>query len=172
MTDKILVTNRTAMTEKYGEKGLRKVAAAARALIAADRRRGVATALIFLDDRAALRKLGGRAVTDFKSGREYKEAVDAIYAALQPEYIVILDAPDIVPHVSLNNPTAEDDDPDVPSDLPYACDAPFSRDARQYLAVTRVVGRIPGIQGARQPTFLIKALKAAASHKPRPQRDY
>jgi hypothetical protein len=172
MTDKILVTNRGALIEKYGRQGFGKVVAAVKQLIAADRKKGISTTLFFLDDPGALKKVRGRAVTDFKSGREHKEAIDALYSARQPEYIVIVDAPDVVPHCSLANPTPEDDDPDVPSDLPYACDAPFSRDPKQYLAITRVVGRIPGIYGADRPTFLVKALKASAGHKPSPRRDY
>ena len=93
-----------------------------------------------------MKTVKGAAVTSAKSERQCKDAVDAIYAALRPDYIVILDAPDVVPHLALDNPTPGDKDANVPSDLPYACDAPFtSRDAAKYSAVTRVVGRITGI---------------------------
>jgi hypothetical protein len=86
---------------------------------------------------------------------------------------VILDGPDVVPHVSLSDPASEDGDPDVPSDLPYACDAPFvRRDPSTFTSVTRVVGRIPGIIGAKRPTFLIRLLNASARFKPRPRKAY
>jgi hypothetical protein len=75
-------------------------------LKAADRKRGFNTALLFLDDPATMRRYGGRAVTDPMSGQQHKEAIDAIYAASEPEYLVILDAADVIPHVSMINPTA------------------------------------------------------------------
>lgn len=172
MPDKILVTSRSRLIEKYEKRGFDKVVAAVKKLIAADRRRELTTSLVFLDDPVAMRRFRGRAVTDPGSGQQHKEAIDAIYAAAQPEYLVILDAPDVVPHVSLINPAPEDEDEDVPSDLPYASNLPFSRDPKQFLAITRVVGRIPGIQNAPRPTFLVKMLNASANFKPRPRRDY
>ena len=112
--------------------------------------------------------------TDPRSGQQHKEAIDAIYTASpsEPEYLAILDAPDVVPHVSMINPAPDDGDPDVPSDLPYGCDTPFSRDARKNRAITRVVGRIPGIMHAARPTLLTNAMKASAEFKPRPRKDY
>lgn len=172
MSHKILVASRSMLTVKYTKPGFGKVTDAVKLLIAADKKRGLNTSLIFLDDPVAMRRHKGKAVTDPKSSQQHKEAIDAIYKSLQPEYIVILDAPDIIPHVSMQNPTPDDDDPDVPSDLPYACDAPFSRDPRKFLSVTRVVGRIPGIMGADRPTFLTDMLKASASFNPRPRKDY
>jgi hypothetical protein len=172
MSEKILIASRSMLIAKYTKPGFDKVAAAVKVLIAADKKRGLNTSLIFLDDPVAMRRHKGSAVTDPKSGQQHKEAIDAICKSLQPQYLVILDAPDIIPHVSMQNPTPDDDDPDVPSDLPYACDAPFSRDPRKFLSITRVVGRIPGIMGADRPTFLTDMLKAAASFNPRPRKDY
>jgi hypothetical protein len=172
MSYKILVASRSALIGKYTKAGFDKVAAAVKDLIAADKKRGFITSLIFVDDPVVMRRYKGSAVTDPKSGQQHKEAIDAIYKSLQPEYLVILDAPDIIPHVSMQNPAPEDDDPDVPSDLPYACDAPFSRDPRKLLSITRVVGRIPGILGADRPTFLTDLLKACATFTPRPRAAY
>lgn len=172
MSLKILVTSRSMLIAKYSKPGFDKVAKAVKLLVAADKKRGFTTSLIFVDDPAAMRRCNGKAVTDPKSGQQHKEAIDAIYRSLQPEYIVMLDAPDVIPHVSMQNPTPDDDDPDVPSDLPYACDAPFSRDPRKFLSITRVVGRIPGIMGADRPTFLTDTLKASAQFRPRPRADY
>jgi hypothetical protein len=173
MSDKILVTSRSALIEKYGKKGFNEITRAVQALAIADKGRGYVTRLIFLDDQKTMRSFGGTAVTDVKSGQQHKEAIDRIYAALKPEYLVILDGPDVVPHVSLSNPAPEDDDPDVPSDLPYACDAPFvRRDPSLFTSVTRVVGRIPGIVGAKRPTFLIRLLNGSARFRPRPRKSY
>lgn len=172
MSKKVLVTSKSALIEKYQRAGFDKVVDAIRTLIAADEKRGFSTFLIFLDDPTAMRRHGGRPVTDPKSGQQHKEAIDAVYRSIQPEYLVILDAPDVVPHVSMQNPTPDDDDSDVPSDLPYACDALFSRDPRKFLSITRVVGRIPGISGAERPTFLTNMLKASAAFRPRPRKDY
>src|SRR6516165_2248793 len=173
MSDKILVTSRSGLVEKYGKKGFDDVMRAVQALARADKHRGYVTRLIFLDDQKAMRRSRGTAVTDIKSGQQHKEAIDSIYATLKPEYLVILDGPDVVPHVSLSNPASEDGDPDVPSDLPYACDAPFvRRDPSLFTSVTRVVGRIPGIVGAKRPTFLIRLLDASARFRPRPRKAY
>ena len=166
---KLLVTNRTALRSKYGPAGLKKVLAAVRLMKQADRARGIETHLVFLDDLQAMKRA---AVTDTKSGQQHKIAIDAVYAKHKPHYLVILDGPDVVPHVGLENPIRDDNESDLPSDLPYACDAPFSRDARRYITVTRVVGRIPGITNAGNPTFLIKQIHAAARFRSRPRQDY
>ena len=172
MSDKFLLASKSALINKYGRPGFKKVVDAFKLLKKADEKRGFNTSLVFLDDPATMRRYKGRAVTDLRSGQQHKEAIDAIYAAVEPEYLVILDAPDVIPHVAMINPAREDGDPDVPSDLPYACDTPFNRDPSKNLSVTRVVGRIPGILGAAHPTHLTNAMKASAEFKPRPRRDY
>jgi hypothetical protein len=172
MSEKVLLASKSALITKYKPEGFKKVVEAASLLKAADRKRGFDTSLVFLDDPATMRRFKGRAVTDPTSGQQHKEAIDAIYAASEPEYLVILDAPDVIPHVSMINPALGDGDNDVPSDLPYACDAPFSRDPARNLSITRVVGRIPGVVGAVHPTHLTNAMKASAEFKPRPRNDY
>lgn len=172
MSEKILLASKSALITKYRRPSFRRVMDAVKLLIKADKGRELRTSLIFLDDDAAMKLCGGRAVTDPKSGQQHKEAIDAVYTHFRPEYLVILDAPDVIPHVSMINPAREDGDPDVPSDLPYACDAPYNRDPRRNLSVTRVVGRIPGIRGAAHPTHLTNALKASAAFKTRPRKDY
>jgi hypothetical protein len=174
MADKILVTNCSALATKYGKNGLRTVLDAVSLLVAADKARGLSTQLVDISDEAKMKKFKGAAVTNPKSERQCKEAVDAIFAVGKPDYLVLLDGPDVVPHIGLNNPTPADKDPNVPSDLPYASDAPFNakRDAAAFAAVTRVVGRIPGITGAKDPDFLVGQIKAAANFKSRKRDDY
>ncbi len=173
MTDKIIVTNFSALTDKYGTGGLNRITATAKVLIAADKTRGLTTQLVDISDKAVMKKFNGAPVTTGQSGRQNKAAIDAIYASAKPDYIVILDCDDVVPHIDLNNPTPNDGDPTVPSDLPYASDAGFSdRNVATYAAVTRVVGRIAGIMAAKTPDFLIGQLTAAANFKTRTHDDY
>ena len=172
MIDKVLVTNSAALRKKYKD-GSRAVLAAARQLIAADKKRGLTARLVDISDKAKMAAFQGKPVTSLGNERQCKDAVDAIYAKAKPDYIVLIDGPDVVPHLTLNNPASGDGDAEVPSDLPYACDAPFtSRDPAKYVAVTRVVGRIPGVTGAAKPDFVIKQLKAAAAYRSRTRTDY
>ena len=172
MPDKILVTNCAALKEKY-KGGLRAVLHAVRDLIAADKRRGLVTQLVDISNRDQMRRLKCKAVTSPDNERQCKDAVDAIYTNLNPDYIVLLDGPDVVPHLTLKNPAQGDGDGNVPSDLPYASNAPYtSRDPTKYAAVTRVVGRVTGVKGAAKPNAIIKQLKAAAVYKGRKRADY
>jgi hypothetical protein len=173
MPDKILVTNCAALQKKYGKSGLGAVLGAVKVLVAADRKRGLKSQLIDISDPAGMKKFKAKAVTSAKSERQCKDAVDAIYATAKPDYLVLLDGPDVIPHLVLDNPAAGDGDQNVPSDLPYASDAPFTRrDAAAFAAVTRVVGRITGIAGSPTPKFLIKQLNAAARFRTLKRSDY
>lgn len=173
MSDKILISNNSALKTKYGSKGLSAVLAAVAALVAADKKRGLATRLIDISSAAAMKKHKGAAVTTPGDDSQCKDAIDAIYAALKPDYLVLLDAPDVVPHFKLKNPVPKDKDGDLASDLPYASDAPStSRDTAKHAAVTRVVGRLPGLTGARQPDHLVALLEAAARFKNLKRADY
>ena len=172
MTDKILVTNCAALKKKY-KNGSHAVLDAVRDLIAADKDRRLTTQLVDISDRTKMKLFKCRAVTSPGNERQCKDAVDAIYAIAKPDYLVLVDGPDVVPHLTLNNGTPGDGDANVPSDLPYASDAPYtSSDPAKYAAVTRAVGRIPGVTGATKPDFIVKQLKAAATYKSRKRADY
>jgi len=173
MPDKILITNREALTNKYKTAGMKAIATSVSALSAADKKRGFATRMIDISDAATMKKFKVGAVSNAKSGRQNKDAVDAIYAALRPDYIVLLGGPDIIPHLSLTNPLPGDGDVDVPSDLPYASDASFTkRGIANYCAITRVVGRIPDITGASDPKFLLNQIANSLKFKTRDREDY
>ena len=110
---------------------MKKVLAAIRSLIAADRQRGIRSRLVFLDEAAAMKRLGATPVTSASSTRKAKAAIDAVFRATDPEYLMILGAPDVVPQQDLANPMfSPPDDPDASAwgDLPYACEARYSRD--------------------------------------------
>lgn len=175
MDDKIIVSNRSALTAKYMTTGVAKIKAAIATLIAADEKRGIKSRFIYLDDAAAMKRFRGRAVSDPKSARENKEAIDAIFSAANPEYLMILGAPDVVPHQDMTNPLFDPpDDPDkyAYGDLPYACDAPYSRDIATYKGPTRVIGRLPDLRGAHEPSHLLTLLAVAAKYQSRNVTDY
>ena len=167
MDDKVIVTHRAALRAKYGAAGLAKIRTALRRLMASDAQRGIRSRLVFLDDAAQLKKMGGSPATQAGSAAQAKAAIDAVFGAMQPAYLMILGAPDVVPHQDLTNPMhAPPADPDVLawSDLPYACEAGYSRNAADFKGPTRVVGWLPDLTGARDPAHLIGLIDAAASH--------
>ena len=175
MDDKIIVSNRGALTAKYTSAGVTKIKSAVAALIAADAERGIKSRLVYLDDATAMKGFKGKPVTDPKSERQNKEAIDAIFRSSNPEYLMILGSFDVVPHQDLKSPTF--DPPDEPDefaygDLPYACDGPYSRDIAAFKGPTRVVGRLPDLTKAREPSYLLALLAVATKYKPRPVTDY
>jgi len=163
--DKIIITNVTALKAKYGA-AYTKVKAALAALAASDRARGLKSKLIAIDSGADMKAVRGHPVLAPSDERAAKAAIDAVAKKHAPDYIVILGAHDVVPLIALDNPM-HDNDPVVPSDLPYACDAPFSRDPARFLGPTRVVGRIPDDVDASEPTALVKLLGIAARYRTR-----
>ena len=152
MDDKIIVSNLAALTAKYGAAGVKKVRTAVDGLIAADAKRGIKSRLVFLDHAATMKSFGGTAVQDPSDPRQNKQAIDAIFHAASPEYLMILGATDVVPHQDLANPAyAGSDDPDrcAYGDLPYACEGAYSRDIAAFKGPTRVVGRLPDRKSTR-----------------------
>jgi hypothetical protein len=168
---KIIVTNQSALRAKYAGAGRKRLTAAIEALIAADAGRGLETEVVFLDVEAAMKRFDAAAVDDPLDARQTKKAIDAIAGAARPAYLMILGAPDVVAMQSLRNPT-DDEDRDVPSDLPYACDARYSRDVEKFLAPTRVVGRLPGILGDTDASYLVSLIERAARWSAQHPRRY
>ena len=167
LSNKILVSSRGALVAKYGASGVKEIEKAVDGLIAADRRRGLNTRLIYLDSAG----LGRKKVTDPRDPAENKAAVDAVAQKHRPEYLVILGSHDVIPYQDLKNklhdPGDPDSDPDrfVESDLPYACETPYSQDSAKFLGPTRVVGRVPDLTGATTPKYLLALLNASANAK-------
>ena len=173
--DKVIVTNVSALKVKYAEK-YPAVAAAIRRLIQADLARGLRTILIAIDSPSDMQRVKGHSVSSSTDERGAKKAIDAIYTHYRPDYLLLLGAPDVIPHVRLTNPmsgTRDDDgDPDVPSDVPYASDHPWSRRPQAFVGPTRVVGRLPDQTGVQNPAYLVKLLAAAARYSPRNRSTY
>ena len=170
--DKIIVSNRSALLKKYTEQELRRIEDAVAYLIKSDATRGIVARLVYLDDKATMRGLGGRPVRGPADTRGNKDAIDRLYKQYSPDYIMILGAPDVVPHIKVTNLTHDEDGRIIDSDLPYACDTRFHRDARRFLAPTRVVGRLPDINGGRDPQYLVGLLETATHIVRRPRTDY
>lgn len=172
MLDKLVLSHRGALTGKYTAKGLSRIEAALKRLAQADAKRGVRLRIGWLDQPDPA---GVAAVARADDARAVKRAVDAWFKALQqPDYLLILGGPDVVPHQPLRNPLAGQDDEEavVPSDLPYACDRAYSLDAAQFLGPSRVVGRLPDVPGAADVGYLLGLIDRAASAAPLKNRKY
>ncbi len=166
--DKAIVTNLSALKRKYGTAGVQKIQAALKNLIAKDRKRGLVTRLYPLDDAATMKQVNGKPVTKATDPKQNKNAIDAVYNAFAPDYLMILGSIDIIPHQNLKNPLYSPyDDPDkfAFGDLPYACEAKYSQRPQNFFGPTRVVGRLPDITGAKDPQYLLALLKTAAAYK-------
>ena len=174
--DKVIIGNDSALKAKYAQQ-VKDIQKAVAALIAADQKRGLSSKYVAVDDATLMKTLGVNRAT---SGDEksHKDAVDAIYKEYQPDYMVLLGAPDIIPHITLTNPLFNpkqpDDDPDksVPSDLPYACDMSYSNDPGDFIGATRVVSRLPDIFKNPNLEYFLGVLDFARRASPRARSDY
>ena len=172
--NKVIITNRSALLAKYGA-GLTAIEGAIKKLVAADAKRGLTTRLIAIDDAATMKAFRAAPVTKATDPKQCKGAIDAVFRALCPEYLMILGAVDVVPHQDIKNPAfgpGDDDDREALGDIPYACDAPYSTKPENFKAPTRVVGRLPDLTGGSEPQYLIDLLATAASAKSRPASAY
>jgi hypothetical protein len=166
--DKVILTNIQGLQRKYGTQGAIAVERAVKALIASDEARGLHTRLVPLDDKAEMHKLKAPPVTKPIDPRQNKRAVDAVFRTLGPDYLAILGSADVIPHQDLKNPVHGPDDEDVFAfgDIPYACEAPYSRNPQDFVGPTRVVGRIPDVTAGKDPSYLVGLLKTAADYAP------
>lgn len=169
--DKVIVTNQTVLRQKYGAAGFKTITAALKRLIAADKKRGLDTKLLALDSATVMKRVRGKAVTKPSDPRQNKAAIDAIYRATTPDYLVLLGAADVIPHQDVTNPI-KDDDPIAYGDLPYACDAAYSRRIQDFRAPTRVVGRVPDVQNGSDASYLAEVLNVGATYMTRSRADY
>jgi hypothetical protein len=172
--NKVIVTNIGAIKEKYRE-NYRRIAVALRVMIDADAKRGIQTRVVALDDGATMKRFGTVGVAAPSDWVETKLAIDAVWRATKPDYLLILGSPDIVAHQELQNPVyavGDDDDRVVPSDLPYACEHPFSRNIADFRGPTRVVGRLPDLYKSPNTGYFIKVLRFAAQYRQRAPEKY
>ncbi|HEV7689418.1 MAG TPA: C25 family cysteine peptidase [Hyphomonadaceae bacterium] len=177
--DKLIVTNLSALRAKYGAGGLSKIKSALARLIAADRKRDLTGKLVDLSSSTQMRAFNARPVTDPLDPRQNKAAIDAVYGKINPDYLLLIGAGDIIAFQDLKNPlhlNVRNQDPDrqAPSDLPYASDQPYSREPTQFQGPTRVVRRLPDLPTPDAPDlpppveYLLGVLQSATAWKPHP----
>ncbi len=169
--DKVVILHRGALRVKYGAEGFAAIRDALARMAEADRAREISSRIIAIDRERTMRGLGGPTVVDPSDAMAVKAAVDAAADAVTAHYVMLLGAPDVLPQQRLRNPTS-DEDPDVPSDLPYACHAPASDDPGDFVGPVRVVGRLPDLLGATEPKFLLRLIGKAATWSARAPSAY
>ena len=167
---KIIVSAKSRLTLKYG-KQFSKINKLLQTLKAADKKRGIATRIVFIDDAVSAKQAGIKPVKNVNA-RECKRAVDDLYKKHLPDYIVLAGSQDIFPFQEINNPADEDGDMTVPSDLPYACDAPYSKSVQSFTGPTRVVGRIPDVPGENDIQYFTTVINNIINAKPRKEELY
>jgi hypothetical protein len=173
MSTKIIVTNMSTMQAKYGS-GWNTIEAALKRLIQADKGRGLETQIVAIDDAKTMKDLQGQPVSSARDYKQNKAAIDKVYQARQPDYLMLLGAADVIPHQDLRNPLYSEDDPDqfAWGDIPYACEAPYSNDLKNFVGPTRVLGRLPDLTASSDPNYLSGLLSAAAKWKSFSKNEY
>lgn len=166
---KLVISSKNALELKYGT-GFRSIQKKLNDLIKADKKLGFETTVVYIDDSTSARKAGITAVKSV-TPQSCKQAIDRLYKKHIPAYIVLLGAQDVIPFVEINNP-ASDDDKVIPSDLPYACEKPYSKNINDFTGPTRVVGRLPDIAGGHDPAYLTGLITHIIKAKPRSSSDY
>jgi hypothetical protein len=169
MANKLIVTNKTALGAKYGAQGVVQIQAALTAMVASDYQRSIITTVVYLDDVAQMVRLKAPPVTDATSDPQNKAAIDAVWSALNPVYLLILDGPDVVTQQTLKNPA--EPGKSIPSDLPYASDSPYKDEVNGFVSPTRIVSRLPGVTRLdttrpADPIPLVRAIMNAVQTRP------
>jgi Peptidase family C25 len=166
-TKKIIVTSKKNLITKYG-KNFAAVEKLLASLKAADSKNKLDTQIVFIDDTMSAKKAGIKAVASI-TRQSCKKAIDEIYKKLPPAYLVIFGSGDVFPFQEITNPVPynpeQDDDHIVPSDLPYACDTAYSTDMSSFTGPSRVIGRIPDIQGIADINYLKTVINTIISFK-------
>ncbi|MBC9930213.1 hypothetical protein [Chitinophaga qingshengii] len=168
LTTKLIITNKSALEKKYGDQHP-VILDDLKALQAFDAGRQLSTQLILLDDAVQMQACQSAPVTDITDEAQHKKAIDDLYRFYSPGYIMLIGAQDVIPFQRLKN-LLKDNDPDslIPSDLPYACDAPYDTDPGKFIAPTRVVGRLPDVPGGNDVAYLRSLIKDIMSTAPQP----
>ncbi len=172
MPTKVIVTNRKALRKKYGTK-LATIDSAIASLVAHDEKRGVAASVVDLSSAADMARVKGQPVGDASDPKENKQAIDAVFGTLQPDYLLILGSIDVVPHQDLRNPVydeANDRDEHAWGDLPYACAAPYGTNVGNFVGPTRVVGRLPDLTRGKDAAYLVRLIGTARSWRRKPAK--
>lgn len=177
-TDKLIVSSKTALQKKY-KADFKKIEGLLKSIVAADKSKGLGSKYIFVDDAKMMKACKARVVTKIRNESQHKNAVDDLVHFFNPDYVLIFGAQDIFPFQSLvndnyiatmSNRDSEDDDDEkmIDSDLPYACETPYSGNKRvqNYISPSRVVGRLPDLPGKANLVYISKLVENAIAWKP------
>ncbi|GMV99922.1 MAG: hypothetical protein AMXMBFR84_10610 [Candidatus Hydrogenedentota bacterium] len=170
MPDKVIVTNWSAIQGKYNACA-RTIRDAVDELVVADAARGIQDRIIDLSDSASMAAVGATAVTNATHCKENKDAIDAVFRHYAPDYLLLLGSVDVIPHQNLEN-SIRDSDLVIWSDLPYACDAGYSKLVKDFAAPTRVVGRLPDLTKKSDAAGFVTTIRTAARWQIRDRADY
>jgi hypothetical protein len=162
---KLLIVHKRALEQKYGKNGYSKVENALKDLVAADAVHNMRTKIVSLDTQLPM---GVTAATIAKHSGKFKSAVDVIYKSEgSPDYMVLIGGPDVIPHIPLRSPWGNNlprgEDEVIDSDLPYASNHRHTLDPSKFRNFSRMVGRIPDVPSASDPTYLVARIMEAHS---------
>lgn len=171
MITKLIISNDSALLRKYGT-GVSTVRNAIQDWIRSDKKNGIASQYLALDDNAAMGAFGLAPVIRWKDDVDVKRAIDQIYAKTNPDYLVIFGSSDVIPHQELRNPVGSDPDSSVPSDIPYSCSSVYSTNIGDFVGPTRVISRLPDITGDSDPNNVEKLIETVTNAECRPVSFY
>lgn len=153
----VILTTRTGLTQKYGEKNFQALDAAMEKLVLTVRERpGWGSLLMYADDPTSM---AGMNLKPCKPNDAWslKLALSDLDKALHKKgamigAVLIVGGPKVVPYHHLPNPT-DDSDADVPSDNPYATSD------ENYFIPEWALGRLPG-DASQDVSLLLEGLRA------------
>lgn len=154
----LILTSKARLLSRYGDLGLREIAARAETLrqLWAQQQPTAAAHFVYHDDGPSLKQFGLRPVAnDTMSIRRLLADIEAQAGPI--DHLLLLGGPLVIPWWRLDNMVNADDDPEILSDNPYGC-----RDD-DWLVPDRKLGRLPdaeGVAGA-DATPLLTGLQTA-----------
>ena len=165
---KVVISSKTNLVAKYNASNFIEIDKHLKALIKADAARNVFTKIVYIDDKDSAKSLSIKNVERI-TPKSVKEFVDKLFKNSKFAYLMIFGSQDIIPFQNLTNIT-DDDDPNIPSDLPYACEAAYSNDVSNFVGPTRVVGRVPDIPGQADMKYISNIFNQMINYKSVPQQ--
>jgi hypothetical protein len=173
MATKIILTVKSKLQAKYG-KDFPALEKLFQNLITSDKPKGLDTELIYIDDPATVAQYNLPVLVG-ASEKDFKDIFDHLFTSRTPDYAVIFGAQDVFPFQQLVNLAYKpggDDDQNIPSDLPYACDARYSTNCNSFTNPSRVVGRIPDLPNSGDIGYVRKIFGFIVQSKPKPSSKY
>lgn len=166
MSVKLYLSNMQALRAKYKD-SVSQIFVAINNLVKSDRSIDLDARIVYLDNNR-LNLLGITPVADPANEKQNKDTIDAIYNYYKPNSMVLLGATDCIPHQLLDH--VDDQNPNVPSDLPYACSAPYSKIITNFRMPNRIVTRLPDIAAihsipTQDASYFLRVLRNATNQK-------